>query len=90
MLEVAHYMAHSGQFAWQGEVDRVLPMVTTTPAQVLGLAEYGLAVGAQANLVVLDAPDWHRALQFQAAKRYVLLRGRLVAETRSTVDFSLP
>jgi cytosine/creatinine deaminase len=90
MLEVAHYMAHNGQFAWQGEVDRVLPMVTTTPAQVLGLADYGLAVGAQANLVVLDATEWHQALQFQAAKRYVVLRGRLVAETHSRVDFSLP
>jgi cytosine/creatinine deaminase len=86
MLEVAHYMAHNGQFAWQGEVDRVLPMVTTAPAQVLGLADYGLAVGAQANLVVLDAPDWHRALQFQAAKRYVVLRGQLVAQTQHSVE----
>jgi cytosine/creatinine deaminase len=86
MLEVAHYMAHSGQFAWQGEIDRVLPMVTTAPAQVLGLADYGLAVGAQANLVVLDAPDWRHALQFQAAKRYVVLRGQLVAQTQHSVE----
>ena len=25
LLEVAQFMAHNGQFAWQGEVDRVLP-----------------------------------------------------------------
>lgn len=82
LLEVAHFMAHNGQFAWNGEVDRVLPMVTTTPAQVLKLPNYGLHVGAEANLVVLDAPDWHRALQFQVDKRFVILRGKLVAETK--------
>jgi cytosine deaminase len=81
MLEVAHFMAHNGQFAWNGEVDRVLPMVTTTPAQVLRLSDYGLYEGAVANLVLLDAPDWHQALQFQADKRWVILRGRIVAET---------
>ena len=81
MLEVAHFMAHNGQFAWHGEVNRVLPMVTEVPAQVMGLQGYGLQEGAVANLVVLDAPDWHQALQFQADKLYVILRGKLVAQT---------
>lgn len=81
MLEVAHFMAHNGQFAWDGAVNEVLPMVTSVPARVLGLADYGLYVGAMANLVLLDASDWHGALQFQADKRLVILRGRVVAET---------
>ena len=81
MLEVAHFMAHNGQFAWQGDVNQVLPMVTTTPAGVLGLTNYGLEIGNEANLVVLDAQDWHSALQFQAEKQSVILRGKLVAQT---------
>ncbi|MFN8442290.1 MAG: amidohydrolase family protein [Caldilineaceae bacterium] len=81
MLEVAHFMAHNGQFAWQGEVNRVLPMITTTPAGVLGLIHYGLEVGKEANLVILNAQDWHSALQFQAEKQAVILRGKLAAET---------
>ncbi len=85
LLEVAQFMAHNGRFAWNGEVERVLPMVTSTPARLLGLDDYGLRVGAPANLVVLDAPDWHAALQFQAEKRFVILRGRLVAETQRIV-----
>ncbi len=90
LLEVAQFMVHDGQFAWpqadgSSEVERVLPMVTSTPARVLGLADYGLHVGAAANLIVLDAADWHEAIQFQPDKRYVILRGRIVAETvRST------
>lgn len=86
LLEVAQFMAHTGQFAWHGAVDRVLPMVTTAPAAVMGLVQYGLHVGAAANLVVLDAPDWHSALQFQADKRFVVLRGRVVAQTQRTVE----
>jgi len=82
LLEVAQFMAHNGQFAWGGEVDQVLPMVTTAPARVLGLAHYGLQVGAEANLVVLAAADWHAAVQFQADKALVILRGRLAAQTR--------
>lgn len=81
LLEVAHFMAHNGQFAWHGEVNRVLPMVTDVPARVMGLTDYGLQVGAAANLVVLDAPDWHQVLQFQVDKLYVVLRGRVVAQT---------
>ncbi|MBI3960355.1 MAG: amidohydrolase family protein [Chloroflexi bacterium] len=90
LLEVAQFMAHNGRFAWHGEVERVLPMVTSTPARLLGLDEYGLAVGAPANLVVLDAPDWHQAIQFQAEKRFVILRGKVAAETERIVKSDLP
>ncbi len=89
LLEVAHFMAHTGQFAWQGECEQVLPMVTTVPAQLLGIQNYGLTVGATANLLVLDAPDWHTALQFQADKRVVILRGMVVAETTRSTLYNL-
>ena len=90
MLEVAQYMAHNGQFAWQGDVDHVLPMVTSTPAKVLGLEGYGLHIGAQANLVVLAASDWHEAVQFQADKQCVILGGKLVAETTRQTYVNFP
>ena len=89
MLEVAQFMAHNGRFAWNGEVDRVLPMVTSTPASVLGVERYGLHVGAPAKLVVLDAGDWHDAVQFQSAKRFVVLRGEVVAESEHRRQFRL-
>ena len=70
MLEVAGFMAHVGGFAWEPE--RVLPMVSSVPARVLGLQRYGLTVGDEANIVVLDASSWHQALQFQAVKKVVI------------------
>ncbi len=85
LLEVAQFMAHNGRFAWNGEVDRVLPMVTSTPARLLGLDDYGLHVGAAANLLVLDAPDWHSAIQFQAEKQVVILRGQVASAAQRIV-----
>ena len=80
MLEVAQFMVHVGGFGW--EPQRVLRMVGEVPAQVLGLPSYGLKVGLAANLVVLDAADWHEALQFQALKTLVVLKGQVVAESK--------
>jgi cytosine/creatinine deaminase len=78
MLEVAQFMTHVGGFSWEPE--KVLPMVTTTPATILGLKHYGLEVGNLANLLILDAKSWHEALQFQVG-RQVFLRGHLVAKS---------
>ncbi|MEM7343315.1 MAG: amidohydrolase family protein [Chloroflexota bacterium] len=86
MLEVAQFMAHNGQFGWAGEVNQVLPLVTDTPAQVLQLPDYGLYEGAVANVVVLAAQDWHEAIQFQGDKRFVVLRGQLVAQSKTNVE----
>lgn len=82
MLEVAQFMAHVGGFAWEPE--KVLPMVGSVPARALRLKGYGLGVSDEANLVVLNATSWRDALQFQAVKKAVVLRGRIVAETICT------
>lgn len=79
MLEVAQFMTHVGGFGWEPE--RVLPMVSEVPAQALGLRGYGLSIGDEANIVVLNAASWRDALQFQAVRDVVILRGRVVAET---------
>ena len=78
MLEVAQFMAHTGNFAWH-TLPEVIPMVTRIPAQVLGI-DHGLAVGKPANLVGLAASDWHEAIQFQAEKTLVILAGKKRAQ----------
>lgn len=87
MLEVAQFMAHVGGFPW-GQYDGVLPMVTEIPARVLGL-EYGLEVGKPANLVILNARDWHEALQFQVDRKVVILKGKIVAKTERQQQLSI-
>jgi cytosine deaminase len=82
MLEVAQFAAHNAQFAWDGEVDRTLAMVTDTPAAAMGLPAYGLKVGDRADLVILGANSWHEAIQLQPRRRTVLLNGKLASVTR--------
>lgn len=84
-LDVALWTAHVAQLAWGEDLETVRHMVTDWSAQALGLEGYGLEVGSRANLVILDARSWLEALQFQVAKRYVVLDGRLRAEEQRQV-----
>ncbi len=81
MLEVAHYLATVGQLAWPEETGQVLSMVTDVPARAIGLSDYGLEVGKRADVIILEAENWHQALQFQSAKTHVIHGGKLVATT---------
>jgi cytosine deaminase len=66
-------------------------MVTTESAAIMGLEDYGLAVGRRASLVVLDAGNPVEAIRLRAERLCVIARGRIVAERprRETV-LSLP
>lgn len=79
LLEVAQYMAHLAQLGWGNDLDTVLGMVTSVPANAIKLENYGLGVGNHANILVLDAPSWRDAVQFQVEKSFVIVGGRLVA-----------
>ena len=64
-------------------------IATTAPAEVMKLTDYGLHLGAQANLIVLATTDWHQAIQFQVDKAMVILRGKLAAQTRRESELFL-
>jgi cytosine deaminase len=72
---MAAHLGNLDQLAWLPE------LITTNPARALGLADYGLAEGRRADLVVLDAPDAAQAITEQAEKLYVMKGGRVVARS---------
>ena len=55
--------------------------MTEIPAGILGLENYGLKVGANADLVLLQATDPIEAVRLRATRLIVLRRGRIVART---------
>ena len=69
------------QLGTPDEIAAALRMVTSGAARLLRLPDYGIAPGARADLVVLDAESERDALREQAPRRWVLHGGRLVAET---------
>jgi len=78
MLEVAFLAAHLLWMTTRAEIETLYDMITVTPASAINIADFGLAVGAAANLVVLDQPDVVEALRFHAVPRYVISHGRRV------------
>jgi cytosine/creatinine deaminase len=80
-LQVALIVAHAAQLGTPDEIAAALRMVTDDAARLLRLPDYGVDVGARADLVVLDAETARDALREQAPRRWVLRGGRVVAET---------
>jgi cytosine deaminase len=92
MLEVAFLAAHLLWMTTRDEIETLYDMITVAPAAAINVADFGLAVGTAANLVVLDQPDVVEALRFHAPPRCVISHGRIVdlARMRDLAGLSKP
>jgi cytosine deaminase len=82
-LQVALIFCHAAQLSVPPEIDAALSAIKDAAARVMGVSGYGLEPGCAADLVVLDAESMHEALRLQAARRWVIRGGAIVASTRS-------
>jgi cytosine deaminase len=64
------------------EILTVMDMVTNNGAKALRVPDFAVAVGAIADLVVLDARDAREAFATRSPRRWVIRKGRLIAEAR--------
>jgi cytosine deaminase len=65
--------------------------VTANAAKVMGLEGYGLDVGCNGDLVVLQAVDPIEAIRLKARRLFVVRRGRVIAESaRQVTQLDLP
>jgi cytosine deaminase len=80
MLDVAFMGLHVAQMTSPADMRRCFDMVTTESAAIMGLQDYGLAVGKRASLVMLDAGSPVEAIRLRAERLCVIARGRIVAE----------
>lgn len=62
----------------------VLPMLTTNPAKALGLKNYGLAVGKNADLVLLNTDKISSVILDVPMPLKVIKHGKVIAETDIT------
>ncbi|MES2103741.1 MAG: amidohydrolase family protein [Pseudomonadota bacterium] len=81
MLEVAHMGLHVAQMTGQEAMRECYKAVTEAPAKIMGLQGYGLDVGCNADLVVLDAGDAIEAIRLRAVRLFVLKNGQIVSQT---------
>ena len=85
MLDVAHMAVHAAPMTSRESIGWSFAAVTEIPARILGLDGYGLAVGENADMVVLQAADPIEAVRLRATRLAVIRRGRVVARTPERV-----
>jgi cytosine deaminase len=91
MLEVAQMGLHVAQMTSQAQMRACFDAVTVNAARVLGLADYGLAEGRPADLVLLQARDPVEAIRLRSTRLLVMRRGCVVARTpAATATLSVP
>jgi cytosine/creatinine deaminase len=78
LLWQANLAIHAAHLISPEQRKVALELVTTKPAEILGLQSYGLEVGCQADMVILEAYDLDGALAMMAPRLRVYKAGRLV------------
>ena len=81
MLDVAHMAVHGVPMTSREAIRWTFDAVTEIPARILGLEGYGLRVGANADMVLLQARDPIEAVRLRATRLLVLRRGKVIAST---------
>jgi cytosine/creatinine deaminase len=81
-LEIGFLLCHASHMSQPAEILTVMDMVTCNGARALRVPEFGVAVGGVADLVVLDARDAREAFAIRTPRRWVIRKGRLIAESR--------
>ena len=82
MVEAASLALHFTYMSGLEEIPEMLRCATERGARTLGVEdEYGLEEGKPADLVVYDAPSALEVLRLHPPRRWVIRRGRVVAET---------
>lgn len=82
MLEVAFLNSHLLWFTTREDMEVLYDMVTKNAARAIGLKDFGLEVGALANIVILDQPNVLEALRFHEKPVYVISHGKIVDQTK--------
>lgn len=79
MLERVMWLGYRSNFRRDEELAIALSMATTGAAKALGVENYGLDVGCDADIVVVKGETVAQAIMDRAARRLVLKRGKVTA-----------
>lgn len=78
MLEVAFLNSHLLWMTTEEEMEKLYDMITIDVAEAMGLKDFSLEVGHEANLVILDDENVLEAYRNHREPRYLISHGRPV------------
>lgn len=85
MLERAMMIGYRANFRYDRELEFAFNMVTGAAAHVLGIEDHGIAVGAAADFVVVEAGSVAEAVATRPRRKLVIKSGRVVARDGALV-----
>lgn len=77
LMRIANLYANVAQAGRRDDMRACFDLITTEPAKLMRLADYGVAPGSSADLIVLDAATPEQALAEIAQPLYGFKRGRM-------------
>jgi cytosine deaminase len=91
-LEIGFLLCHASHMSQPAEILTVMDMVTENGAKALRVPDFRVAVGGVADLVVLDARNAREAFASRSPRRWVIRKGRLIAEGKQELHryFAMP
>lgn len=84
MLDVAHMGLHVGQLSSRADMQWCFDAVTLNSANILNLEGYGIEIGCNANMVLLQAKDKIEAIRLRATRLAVIRGGKIISTTLPT------
>jgi len=91
MLDVAHMGLHVAQISSRQDMAWCFDAVTINAAKVMGLKNYGLEKGCDANFVLLQAKNPIEAIRLRANRLVVVRSGEIIAKTpKQKTELFLP
>ena len=84
-LQVGFLLAFGAQFSSRASIETLYDMATVNGARIMRRPDYGLEVGAPANLVVVEASSVQEAYRTQPPRLAVIHDGRVVARNGRVV-----
>lgn len=81
LLDIAWIAAHACHMTDRAGLRQCFEAVTTAPARIMALADYGLHEGSAADLVVLDARDTIEAIRLRPTRTHVIRRGKVICRS---------
>jgi cytosine/creatinine deaminase len=91
MLEVGHMAIHVAQMSGMEDKRKIFDALTINSAKTMGLENYGMKKGCNADFVILQARDPLEALRLKPVRLAVIRRGKVIARSLPrTSEVDLP
>ncbi|MGF7059753.1 cytosine deaminase [Brassicibacter mesophilus] len=86
MLQAANLLMHTAHMSGYDQIPQLFDMVTLNSAKTLNISDsYGIEVGKNADLIVLDAKTEMDAIRIMSECLYVIRKGKIVCSTTPSI-----